>query len=174
MNNRYPIGEYEPQPFSEMQKEKWLLDLQFLPQDVEHALLNLDEAHLNEPYRTGGWSIQQLVHHIADSHLNAYIRFKLGLTEDNPTIKPYLQDEWVKLNDIHTVPINVSTTILHGIHLRLHATIKSLSKEEWQRTIVHPDKEKPITLWHLLGMYVWHGKHHVAQINTWKEKFFQQ
>ena len=93
MNNRYPIGEYEPQPFSEMQKEKWLLDLQFLPQDVEHALLNLDEAHLNEPYRTGGWSIQQLVHHIADSHLNAYLRFKLGLTEDNPTIKPYLQDE---------------------------------------------------------------------------------
>ena len=174
MNNRYPIGEYEPQPFSEMQKEKWLLDLQFLPQDVEHALLNLDEAHLNEPYRTGGWSIQQLVHHIADSHLNAYLRFKLGLTEDNPTIKPYLQDEWVKLNDIHSVPINVSTTILHGIHLRLHATIKSLSEEQWQRTIVHPDKEKPITLWHLLGMYVWHGKHHVAQINTWKEKFFQQ
>ena len=86
---RYPIGEYEPQPFSIEKKIEWLADIKFLPLQLENALLNLDEAQLQTPYREGGWTIHQLVHHVADSHMNAYIRFKLGLTEDNPTIKPY-------------------------------------------------------------------------------------
>lgn len=170
MDPRYPIGKYEPQPFSNELKEEWLLDIQFLPKDVEHALLNLDEYYLNMPYREGGWTIKQLVHHIADSHMNAYIRFKLGLTEDNPIIKPYDQDAWVLLDDIETVPINVSTTILHGVHQRWFATIQNLSEEHWERTVIHPEHKTTMSLWFLLGMYVWHGKHHVAHIKMLREK----
>lgn len=169
MDPRYPIGKYEPQPFSHEQKEKWLLDIKFLAEDVEHVLLNLDEHHLNMPYRTGGWTVKQLVHHIADSHMNAYIRFKLGLTEENPTIKPYDENKWALLDDIDTVPINVSTTILHGVHQRLYATIKNLSEEQWERTVVHPEHGKTMSLWFLLGMYAWHGKHHVAHIKMLRE-----
>ncbi|MBC7587920.1 MAG: metal-dependent hydrolase, partial [Chitinophagaceae bacterium] len=97
---RYPIGKYEPQPFSLEQKKKWLLDIKFLPKEIEFAIENLDYDHLNTPYRDGGWTVQQLVHHIADSHMNAYIRFKLGLTENNPTIKPYEEKKWALLADV--------------------------------------------------------------------------
>ncbi len=170
INASFPIGQYEPQPFSEEQKEKWLLDIKYLPQDVEHVLLNLDATHLDMPYREGGWTVKQLVHHIADSHLNAYIRFKLGLTEDNPTIKPYDQDQWVLLADIDTVPTNVSTTILHGVHQRLYKTLQNITNEQWQRTVVHPEHGKTMTLFYLLGMYAWHGKHHVAHIQKMRDR----
>ena len=96
---RYPIGKYEPQPFSEKQKAAWVADINFLPRLVEQAIENLNEAQLETPYREGGWTVKQLVHHIADSHMNAYIRFKLGLTETNPTIKPYEEQEWALLAD---------------------------------------------------------------------------
>ena len=121
---RYPTGKYQPQPFSEKQKEKWLNDLKFLPQELELAIQNLDEAQLQTPYREDGWTVQQLVHHVADSHINAYMRFKLGLTENNPPIKPYEEKEWAKLDDVNTVPINVSITLLHALHRRWVATIK--------------------------------------------------
>ena len=166
---RYPIGKYEPQPFSQEQKEKYLADIKFLPQDAEQVILNLDAHQLQTPYRDGGWTLQQLVHHIADSHANAYIRFKLALTEDNPTIKPYLESEWALLNDVETVPINVSLTLLHALHQRLHATLISLTDEQWQRTLVHPEKGLQMTIWYLLGMYAWHGKHHVAHIKMLRE-----
>src|SRR6188474_1833955 len=97
---RYPVGKYEPQPFSILKKIEWLADLKFLPLQLENAVLNLDEAQLHTPYREDGWTVHQLVHHVADSHMNAYIRFRLGLTEDNPGIKPYDQDAWVKLDDV--------------------------------------------------------------------------
>jgi uncharacterized damage-inducible protein DinB len=167
---RYPIGKYEPQPYSEEQKNRWLSDLKFLPDDLERAVQNLDEHQLNTPYREGGWTVKQVVHHVADSHMNALIRFKLGLTEDNPTIKPYDEAAWAKLNDVDTVPINISLTILHGMHLRLVETIKHLSDEQWQRTLVHPEYQKQMTLWYLLGNYAWHGKHHVAHIISLKER----
>jgi hypothetical protein len=86
---RYPIGKFEPQPYSQQQKEKWLADIKFLPEELERSVLNLDEAQLQTPYRDGGWTARQLIHHVADSHMNAFIRFRLGLTEENPTIKPY-------------------------------------------------------------------------------------
>src|SRR6476620_9789928 len=98
---RYPLGKYASQQFSEKQKENWLNDLKFLPQELERSIQNLDEAQLQTPYREGGWTVQQLVHHIADSHINAYMRFKLGLTEDNPPIKPYEEKEWAKLDDVN-------------------------------------------------------------------------
>jgi uncharacterized damage-inducible protein DinB len=167
---RYPIGQFEPQPFSEKQKAAWLVDIQFLPRAVEMAIENLDAAQLETPYRDGGWSVKQLVHHIADSHLNAYCRFKLGLTETNPTIKPYEEQEWALLADIDLVPINVSITMLYAMHQRLHATIVHLTDEKWQRTVYHPASEKTMSLWHLLGMYAWHGKHHVAHITTLKKR----
>ncbi len=94
MDLRYPIGKYEPQPFSSNQKRLWLQDIQFLPGLLENAIENLDEPQLRTPYRDGGWTVKQVVHHVADSHMNAYIRFKLGLTEDNPTIKPYEEARW--------------------------------------------------------------------------------
>ncbi len=167
---RYPIGKYAPQPFSAEQKEKWLLDIHFLPEELERSVLNLDAAQLQTPYREGGWTVQQLVHHVADSHMNAYIRFKLGLTETNPTIKPYEEGEWAKLADIDSIPINVSLTLLHALHQRLVATIKHLSDEQWQRTVVHPEHGRQMTLWHLLGLYSWHGKHHTAHITSLREK----
>ena len=167
---RYPIGKYEPQPFSKEQKEKWLLDIHFLPEELERSLLNLDEAQLHTPYREGGWKVLQVVHHVADSHMNAYIRFKLGLTENNPTIKPYEEGEWAMLKDNESVPFNVSVTLLHALHQRWLATIKDLKDEDWQRTVVHPEHGKQMTLWHLLGMYAWHGRHHTKHIMALRER----
>ena len=169
MDPRYPIGKYEPKPYSQQQKEQWLNDLKFLPTDIEMAVTNLDEFQLDTPYREGGWTVKQLVHHVADSHANAYIRFKLGLTEDNPPVKPYNEKEWALLNDVQTVPINVSFTWLHAMHQRWVASIRDLTDEQWQRTVLHPQHNE-ISLWFLLGMYAWHGKHHTAHITTLREQ----
>ena len=169
MDPRYPIGKYEPKPYSQQQKEQWLNDLKFLPTDLEMAVTNLDEFQLDTPYREGGWTVKQLVHHVADSHSNAYIRFKLGLTEDNPPVKPYNEKEWALLNDVQTVPINVSFTWLHAMHQRWVASIRDLTDEQWQRTVLHP-QHKEISLWFLLGMYAWHGKHHTAHITSLREQ----
>ncbi|OYU54607.1 MAG: metal-dependent hydrolase [Chitinophagaceae bacterium BSSC1] len=166
---RYPIGKYEPKPYSEQQKQVWLLDLQFLPEALERAISNLDEAQLNTPYRDGGWTVKQLVHHVADSHMNAYIRFKLGLTEDKPTIKPYEEQDWALLADNDLVPINVSLTLLHALHLRWVATIKDLTEEQWNRLVVHPAANREMSIWFLLGLYAWHGNHHVAHITALRE-----
>lgn len=169
MDPRYPIGKYEPKPYSQQQREQWLNDLKFLPTDLEMAVTNLDEFQLDTPYREGGWTVKQLVHHVADSHANAYIRFKLGLTEDNPPVKPYNEKEWALLNDVQTVPINVSLTWLHAMHQRWVASIRDLTDEQWQRTVLHPQHNE-ISLWFLLGMYAWHGKHHTAHITTLREQ----
>ena len=169
-DQRYPIGKYEPQPFSKEQKDKWLLNIRFLPEELERSILNLDAAQLHTPYRDGGWTVQQVIHHVADSHMNAYTRFKLGLTEINPTIKPYEEGEWAKLADNETVAINVSITLLHALHQRWLATIKDLDDEKWQWTVVHPEHGKQMTLWYLLGMYSWHGKHHTAHITSLRER----
>ncbi len=169
-DQRYPIGKYEPKSFSESQKKSWLLNIQYLPSDIENAIHNLDNAQLQTPYRDGGWTVHQLVHHIADSHMNAYIRFKLGLTEDNPTIKPYEEAEWAKLNDVKALPINISITLLFALHERWYAAIKDLSDEQWMRTVYHPEQKKEITLWHLLGLYAWHSKHHTQHILSLRER----
>jgi DinB superfamily len=167
---RFPIGKFEPQPFSERQKEEWLNDIKFLPQLLENVILNLDEAQLHTPYREGGWTVHQLVHHIADSHMNAYTRFKLGLTEDNPTIRGYNQELWAELNDVKKLPVNISITLLYALHTRWHAAIIDLAVADWQRTVFHPEHKKELTLWHLLGTYAWHGKHHVAHISELRER----
>jgi uncharacterized damage-inducible protein DinB len=168
--NQYPIGTYQPQPYSTELHQQYLLDIQVLPMHAEKAIENLDAAHLQTPYREGGWTVHQLVHHIADSHINAYTRFKLGYTEDNPTIKPYDETLWAKLEDVEALPINYSITLLFALHKRWHTFLKSLTAADLQqKTVVHPEHGKQMTLWYLLGMYAWHGKHHVAQINTLRQ-----
>lgn len=166
---RYPIGKYQTQPFSQQQKEKWLSDIEFLPAELERSILNLDAEQLQTPYRTEGWTIQQLVHHVADSHMNAYIRFKLGLTETNPTIRPYDEKAWALLADNDLVAINVSLTLLHALHKRWYAALQNLDDIDWERTVVHPEHSRQMSLWFLLGMYAWHGKHHTAHITSLRE-----
>ncbi len=166
---RYPIGKYESQPFSNAQKEKWLSDIKFLPEELERAIINLDAQQLQTPYRDGGWTVNQLVHHVADSHVNAYTRFKLGLTEENPTIRPYEEKAWALLTDVTSVPVNVSITLLHALHQRWYATIKDLTDTQWERTVVHTEHGRKMTLWFLLGMYAWHGKHHTAHITSLRD-----
>ncbi|MHA4847276.1 YfiT family bacillithiol transferase [Flavitalea antarctica] len=167
---RYPIGKYMEKPFSEVQRKQWLSDIRYLPGQIEHSIQNLDEAQLDTPYREGGWTIRQVVHHVADSHMNAYIRFKLGLTENNPTIKPYEEALWAELADTKTVPINVSLTLLHALHLRWVAVLEAMSDTDFTKTVFHPEKKQDLTLWNLFGSYAWHGKHHVAHITTLRKQ----
>lgn len=167
---RYPIGKYFAQPFSEKQLGEWLNDIKTLPQFLEYAIQNLDEEQLNIPYRVDGWTSKQVVHHVADSHMNAYMRFKLGLTETNPTIKPYDEAAWANLSDTNNLPINISLTLLHSLHIRWHEVLKNMSTADFDKTIFHPEHKKEMTLWYLLGMYAWHGKHHTAHITSLRER----
>lgn len=167
---RYPIGKYEPQPYSASLREQWEADIRFLPAALENAILNLDEAQLDTPYRDGGWTIRQLVHHVADSHINAYCRFKLALTEENPTIKPYDEGKWAELIDTKNIPVNVSLTLLHAVHTRWYEIVRNMSEAGYQRTLFHPESKKTFTLWHMLGMYSWHSRHHTAHITVLREK----
>jgi uncharacterized damage-inducible protein DinB len=167
---RYPIGDYQTQPFSQKLKEEWLADIRFLPQALEAALNNLDEGQIQTPYREGGWTVHQLVHHVADSHMNAYIRFKLGYTERNPTIKPYEEKDWAQTADVRNLPINISVTLLFALHQRWHEFLAHFSDEDWNKTVYHPEHKKEFTLWNLLGMYAWHGRHHTAHITGLRER----
>lgn len=163
---RYPIGKHEPQPYSEALRAERIADIRHLPALLENTVSVLDAAQLATPYREGGWTVQQLVHHIADSHLNAYTRFKLGMTEDTPTIKPYEEKEWALLADV-ALPVNVSLTLLHALHIRWVTFLESIKQEDWERRkVFHPGSGKEMTLWQLLGTYAWHGRHHLAHITT--------
>lgn len=166
---RYPIGRYEPEPYSEELKKEWLSNIRQLPTELEYAIQNLDAAQLQSPYREGGWTIHQLVHHVADSHMNAYVRFKLALTEDEVTVKSYEEQLWAELADVKALPVNISITLLHALHTRLYAAIKDLRVDQWNRTLNYPGKPAPVTIWFLLGMYSWHGKHHTAHILSYRK-----
>ena len=166
----YPLGKYIEQPFSQPQLKEWLLDIEVLPKALEYAITNLDAAQLEQPYRIGGWNSREVVHHVADSHINAFMRFKLALTEDNPTIKPYNQQAFTELSDVKSIPINVSLTLLHALHARMLEVLKNIKDNEWNRTVVHPEYGKHMSVWYLLGQYAWHGKHHTAHINKLRER----
>jgi uncharacterized damage-inducible protein DinB len=159
----YPIGKFEPQLYTAQQKLDWIAAVKFLPEQLEMALQGLDENQLHTPYRPSGWTIHQLVHHIADSHLNGYIRIKLALTEDAPIIKPYDQDAWVTTADI-ALPYNVATTLVHAIHKKWVLLFEKMTATDFERIYNHPENGA-VTLWHMLGLYAWHGLHHVTQIN---------
>ncbi len=168
MDIRYPIGKYVPQAFSEAEKRERLIDIAQLPGMLEAALLNLDAKQLATPYRDGGWTVAQVAHHLVDSHTNCYTRVKLVLTEANPVIRPYQEDDWVRLAD-EVLPVNNATTLLHALHQRLHLLFKAVPDSAWERTYVHPESGQH-TLWFLLGLYAWHGRHHVAHINKLRER----
>jgi uncharacterized damage-inducible protein DinB len=132
------------------------------------AVRGLTEAQIDTPYREGGWTVRQVVHHVPDSHLNSYVRFKLALTEDEPTIKPYREDQWAKLPDSQQ-PIENSLVILESLHRRWMIVLRSISDAGWQRTFRHPELG-PTTLDKSLALYSWHGQHHVAHITKLREK----
>lgn len=167
---KFPIGKVQLTEFSEKEKEERISDILFLPRMLEYAVLNLNDDQLHTPYREGGWTITQVVHHVADSHMNAFIRFKLGLTEDNPTIKPYIQNKWGETPDVLKVPVNISITLLHSLHHRWYELLKSMQTEDWTKTIYHPEQQRQISLWELLLIYAWHGKHHAAHITGLRER----
>jgi hypothetical protein len=170
MDMRFPIGKYEPQPYPESLKKEWLANIKILPEVLEHAVLNLDAAQLETPYRDGGWTVRQVVHHVSDSHMNALCRLKLALTEDNPTIRAYNEVKWAETSEYKNLPINISLTMLHTIHAKLYDLFSHLSEEQWKRTYFHPEHQKQFDLWYLLGLYSWHGKHHTAHITSLRER----
>jgi hypothetical protein len=168
---RYPIGRYQtPEMFTAELRQKWMAELQALPSWMDACIENLDEQQLHIPYREGGWTIQQVVHHLADSHMNAYIRLKLALTEDNPTVKPYDEQAWAELADVQVVPVNISVTLLHAIHRRIVALLHAMPEADWQRTYYHPDHKRNFPVWELVALYAWHGRHHMEHIRGLRER----
>ncbi len=172
---RFPIGKEEDQEgyksdFNESLKSSLIEDVRVLPVSLDYAVQNLDAAQLATPYREGGWTVNQLIHHVADSHINAYVRFKLALTEDVPVIKPYDQDLWANLSDTKKLPVNISITLLHALHSRWCRCMDDMAETQWHRRIYHPERKEEITLWSLLKSYAWHGKHHTAHILSLRER----
>jgi DinB superfamily len=167
---RFPIGKftYNGTP-TEEQKQKYLADIEQTPANIRKAVQGLSAQQLDTPYRPEGWTVRQLVHHVPDSHLNAYIRFKLALTEDEPTIKPYAEDRWAQLADTQATPVEVSLTMLDSLHDRLARLLRSLQPEDWKRTFRHPEMGL-IPLEKNLALYSWHGRHHVAHITALRER----
>jgi hypothetical protein len=162
---RYPIGKFTPPDLITSEHlQSWTEDIARLPQQLREAVSGLSESQLNTPYRPEGWTIRQVVHHVADSHLNAYVRYKLTLTEDNPTIKPYYEDRWALLADTSVTPIGTSLALLEALHERWMNLIRSLSEADFQRTYFHPEQQKAFSLAAATGTYSWHGRHHLAHI----------
>jgi uncharacterized damage-inducible protein DinB len=162
---QFPIGRYpKPDRFELNDIKQWITVLKLLPSWMDAGIENLDEQQLQIPYREGGWNIQQVIHHVADSHMNAYIRLKLALTEENPTIKPYDEKAWAELEDTKKVPVNISVTLLHSLHRRMVALLENMKEEDWLRTYYHPGFQRKITVWETVALYAWHSRHHTAHI----------
>lgn len=168
---RYPIGKFNiPTGYTDAAIQSWKNDIKELPTLLRQAVAGLSDEQLATPYRPGGWTIRQVVHHVADSHLNSIIRFKWALTEENPTIKAYHEAEWAKLAD-YDLPLEPSLSMLDGIHARLTALFDGLTDEQWNRAFIHPESGTTILLKRNLALYAWHGKHHLAHITQTVKKF---
>lgn len=168
--SRYPIGKFVcPDEISDALFQEWLQKIADFPDLLKEEVQNLSEEALRNTYREEGWTIAQLVHHCADSHLNSFIRFKLALTESDPTIKPYLEDQWALLPDASIVSIGYSLLILEGLHARWAALLANLTDEMRNRTFVHPETKQRISLRINTGIYAWHGEHHLAHIRLAKK-----
>ena len=167
---RYPIGKFHFAGTStEEQKQNWIDEIAQAPANLRTAVKGLSKQQLETPYRPEGWTVRQLAHHVPDSHLNAYIRFKLALTEEEPTIKPYAEDRWAKLADTSNTPMEVSLALLDSLHDRWVRLLRSLGPEDWKRTFRHPELGL-VTLEKNLALYAWHGRHHVAHISALRER----
>jgi len=175
MDLQYPVGKFtwnrsgEGLLASEAERREWLSDIEETPAQLRAAVSGLTEAQLDTPYRPGGWTVRQVVHHLADSHLNAYVRFRLALTEDKPTIKPYDQALWAQLGDARTASAELSLTLVDALHQRWVILLRSLEPEDFSRALKHPELGQ-VTLEKYLAMYAWHGKHHVAHITGLRQR----
>ena len=167
MDKRYPIGQfcYEGE-ISPTQREEWIREISDFPLKLREAVKNLSEDQLDLTYREGGWTLRQVVHHLADSHMNSFIRFKLALTEDTPTIKPYFEDRWAELQDSVRTDINLSIKLLEALHHKWVILLKSMTDSDYKKQFFHPESKKLVALDYNLGIYAWHGKHHIAHITT--------
>lgn len=164
---KYPIGQFiMPDVFDEKQMSIWISEIEALPNQIKDATQNLSNDELNQTYRPDGWTLRQVVHHLPDSHVNAYIRFKQAITEDIPTIRPYFEERWAETEEAKNGDISISVALLTTLHQRLVAFLKTLKIEDFQRTYIHPEHGKEFTLANMLGTYAWHGKHHLAHITT--------
>jgi len=161
---KFPIGEFQkPNEITKAQIKDWIASIEALPRAIETITSGLNETQLNYKYRPDGWSIKQVVHHCADSHINSLLRFKLALTEDTPTIRPYFEDHFAELKDYSTT-IEAPLSILKGVHSKLGILLKNLTQDELKLEFVHPEHGKHFSLEETIGTYAWHSNHHLAHI----------
>jgi len=167
---KFPIGRFvKPETTTAEQRASWIEAIRKLPGDLEAMTETWNVGQWKTPYRPEGWTAHQLVHHIADSHMNSLIRFKLGLTEDNPTIKPYDQAAWANMEDVSALPANVSLQIINGVHQRFVHVLQNMSDDDFKRTIFHPEMNKSIALDKMLALYGWHSEHHYMHLKNLKK-----
>jgi hypothetical protein len=168
---RYPIGRFAAEgEATPARRATWIADVAACPRRLAEAVAGLSDAQLDTPYRDGGWTVRQLVHHVPESHLNAYVRFKLALTEQEPTIKPYDEARWAELPDVAATPVAVSLHLLEALHVRWVALLQTLGPAEWERGYRHPELGAVVALDTALGQYAWHGRHHVAHVTALRER----
>jgi hypothetical protein len=167
---RYPIGKfaYEGAPSKE-QRNKFIDDIAQTPAALRSAVNGLTREQLETPYRDGGWNSRQVVHHVPESHMNAYIRFKLALTEEQPTIKPYMEDRWAELPDVQSTALEVSLGLLELLHVRWVLVLRAMQPDEWKRAFIHPELGV-VPLEKNLALYSWHGRHHIAHITELRKR----
>ncbi len=167
---RYPIGRFSPDTTPSPQTRSHHMEqIAALPASLRQAVHGLSEKQLDTPYREGGWTVRQVVHHVADSHMNAYVRLKLAVTEDAPTIKSYDETAWAELSDSKLTPVEVSLTLVESLHARWTILLHSLKAEDFQRKFIHSESGPHDVDW-ILGLYSWHGNHHVAHITSLKNR----
>ena len=168
---RYPAGRFAPKgaPLTSEERANFTASIAALPDELRAAVADLTDERLDVPYRDGGWSTRQIAHHIADSHVNAFVRFKLGLTEQVPTIKPYDQEAWAALGDVKGSPLEASLSLLDGLHERWVGLLRAMTPQDFGRRLAHPELGE-IDLDFLLSLYGWHGGHHVAQITALRQR----
>ena len=170
MDPRYPIGNFEmPAQITSARRQQAIDEIAATPARLRAAVAGLNDAQLGTPYREGGWTVRQVIHHVPDSHLNAYVRLRLALTEEKPTIKPYNETAWAELADSKTTPIEVSQTLLDSVHSRWDRLWRSLQPGDFARVLVHPDHGERNVDW-ILFVYEWHGKHHAAHITELRKQ----
>lgn len=168
---RFPIGPfaYDGIATAEARRER-IGRIEQTPAAFRAAVRGLSEAQLDTPYRPGGWTVRQVVHHVPDSHLNALTRFKLALTEPTPTIRPYDEARWAELGDVAATPVDVSLRLLEALHERFVTLLRSMSAADFNRQLVHPERNATMTLDEMLALYAWHGPHHTAHIARLRER----
>lgn len=167
---RYPIGPFtEDRDVTPAKRAAWIAQVAAAPAEYRALLTGLSDAALDTPYREGGWTVRQVVHHVFDSHANAYVRFKLALTEDVPTIKPYDEAKWAELPDSKSGAVDVSLALLDGLHRRWVSVMQSMTEGEFRREIVHPESGRQ-PLDRVLQVYAWHGRHHAAHIAAVRQR----